>query len=216
MIAPARDPEFKGGVERTNRYFEMSFLPGRSFTNPYNFEFQLQEWLAGVANQRKPRALGGSTPAEVLATDRAAMTALPPVAPQVGLSSRVRLPRDYYVRLDTNDYSVDPRVIGRFVDVTSSLVNVSVTCEGKKVADHDRSWGQRRVITEPVDVATAADLRAAYRRQAAHQAAVERAHADGTRVPMRSLTDYDRYYGVVNDTNLPDTDHEPPHLEVVR
>lgn len=29
--------------------------------------------------------------------------------------------RDYYVRVDAVGYSVDPRVIGRFVDVTASL-----------------------------------------------------------------------------------------------
>ena len=43
------------------------------------------------------------------------MTPLPRVAPAVGLRSRVRLGRDYYVRLDGNDYSVDPRMIGRIV-----------------------------------------------------------------------------------------------------
>jgi hypothetical protein len=29
------------------------------------------------------------------------------------LTHRIRLARDYYVRVDANDYSVDPRVIGR-------------------------------------------------------------------------------------------------------
>lgn len=31
--------------------------------------------------------------------------------------NRLRLGRDYYVRIDTNDYSIDPHVIGRIVDV---------------------------------------------------------------------------------------------------
>ena len=57
------------------------------------------------------------------------MTALPPIAPVVGLANRVRLARDYYVRVDTNDYSVDPQVIGRFVDVTASPTRVVVTCD---------------------------------------------------------------------------------------
>ena len=52
----------------------------------------------------------------MLATDQAMLT-LPPVAPPTGLSARTRLGRDYYVRVDSCDYSVDPRVIGRFVDV---------------------------------------------------------------------------------------------------
>src|SRR5665647_359742 len=43
-----------------------------------------------------------------------------PVAPAIGLTNRVRLARDYYVRIDSNDYSVDPRAIGRFVDVLAT------------------------------------------------------------------------------------------------
>ena len=46
-----------------------------------------------------------------------AMLALPPVPPSLGWSESVRLPRDYYVRLDSNDYSVHPSVIGRRVEV---------------------------------------------------------------------------------------------------
>ena len=46
--------------------------------------------------------------------------ALPPIAPATGLTHRIRFGRDYYVRLDTDDYSVDPQVIGRFVDVAAS------------------------------------------------------------------------------------------------
>lgn len=56
-----------------------------------------------------------------MATDYYWMLPLPPVAPPIGISHRIRLTRDYYVRVDTEDYSVDPRVIGRFVDVTASL-----------------------------------------------------------------------------------------------
>jgi hypothetical protein len=33
-LAPRRDPEFKGMVERNNGFFETSFLPGRTFTSP--------------------------------------------------------------------------------------------------------------------------------------------------------------------------------------
>ena len=33
-LAPPRDPEFKGLVERRNGFFETSFLPGRTFTSP--------------------------------------------------------------------------------------------------------------------------------------------------------------------------------------
>ena len=45
--------------------------------------------------------------------------------------NRVRLGRDYYVRVDSNDYSVDPAVIGRFVDVTADLAPVEVRLDGR-------------------------------------------------------------------------------------
>lgn len=40
-----------------------------------------------------------------------------PVAPATGWRSSARLPRDHYVRLDGNDYSVHPLVIGRRIEV---------------------------------------------------------------------------------------------------
>ncbi len=52
-------------------------------------------------------------PIDRSAADRAAMLALPPVAPSLGWVNRVRLGRDYYVRVDSSDYSVDPAMIGR-------------------------------------------------------------------------------------------------------
>ena len=44
-LAPPRDPEFKGMVERNNGFFETSFLPGRAFASPVDFNAQLAEWL---------------------------------------------------------------------------------------------------------------------------------------------------------------------------
>jgi hypothetical protein len=44
-------------------------------------------------------------PVDLLDADRAAMLPLPPVPPAVGWVNRVRLGRDYYVRIDSNDYS---------------------------------------------------------------------------------------------------------------
>ncbi|NED61455.1 transposase family protein, partial [Streptomyces sp. SID10244] len=39
-LAPPRDPEYKGMVERNNRFFETSFLPGRIFESPEDFNIQ--------------------------------------------------------------------------------------------------------------------------------------------------------------------------------
>ena len=79
-----RDPEAKGLVERANGYLETSFLPGRSFTSPADFNAQLAG-LAGAGQQ--PAAPGvGLPPGRPADADRAAMLALPPVPPAVGLA----------------------------------------------------------------------------------------------------------------------------------
>jgi hypothetical protein len=126
------DPESKGVVERRNGFFETSFMPGRDFTSPADFDTQFADWL-GLANARVVRTIK-ARPVDLLDLDRAAMLPLPPVAPAVGWVNRVRLGRDYYVRVDSSDYSVDPAVIGRFVDVTADLARVEVRHEGRLVA----------------------------------------------------------------------------------
>jgi transposase len=197
-LLPPRDPESKGVVERNNGFFETSFLPGRSFAGPGDFNDQLSAWLPR-ANTRLVRATG-ARPVDALGVDLKAMSVLPPLAPVVGLANRVRLARDYYVRVDTNDYSVDPRMIGRLVDVTASPTKVLVTCEGMIVAEHARTWARRVVITDPAHVRAARTLRAAFglERAARERAAVQggRRHVDGTPVPLRALPDYDTLFGV--------------------
>jgi transposase len=91
LICEPGDPEAKGLVERANGYLETSFLPGRVFASPADFNAQLAGWLV-LANQRHRRALG-CAPADRIGADRAAMLALPPVAPATGWHRSLRLPR---------------------------------------------------------------------------------------------------------------------------
>ena len=199
-LAPPRDPEFKGMVERTNGFFETSFLPGRTFTSPEDFNTQLAEWLTVRANTRTVRAIAGR-PVDLLDTEYAAMIPLPPVDPPIGLTGRVRLARDYYVRVDTSDYSVDPRMIGRFVDVIASPDRVVVHGGGRVVAEHARCWAKQAVVTDPAHVELAAGLRRELTRTRAASAARHggsraRQHADGHPVALRAVADYDALFGV--------------------
>jgi transposase len=193
-LAPPRDPEYKGIVERANGCLETSFLPGRRFVSPADFNSQLGEWLP-VANARTVRAIGGR-PVDVLETDYQAMLGLPPVDPPTGLNYRVRLGRDYYVRVDTVDYSVDPRVIGRFVDVAASLDAVTVTRDGQVVARHARSWARQGTVTDAEHAATAGRMRQELAEDRRRRAAATRHHPDGHPVTMRALPDYDALFGV--------------------
>jgi transposase len=155
------DPEAKGLVERFHDYLERSFLPGREFTSPADFNAQLGGWVA-KANTRWHRRLE-CRPADRIGADRAAMIALPPVPPVTGWHKTARLPRDYYVRLDGNDYSVDPAVIGRRVEVTADLARVRVSCDGRVVADHERCWARHQTLADPAHLETAQALRSARR-----------------------------------------------------
>jgi hypothetical protein len=172
-------------VERANGYLETSFLPGRGFGSPEDFNAQLQAWL-GKANARVHRSIDAK-PVDRWEPDRAAMLPLPPVPPQVGWHCWVRLPRDHYVRLDANDYSVDPAVVGRRVEVHADLARVRVRCGGRLVADHVRCWARGQTITVPEHAQAARSLRAACRLAVVRPA--------DTEVQQRDLADYDRYAG---------------------
>lgn len=189
----ARDPEAKGIVERANGFLETSFMPGREFTSPADYNTQLADWLPR-ANSRMLRRTG-ERPGVRVAADVAAMGALPPIAPTVGTSVRVRLVRDYYVRIAGNDYSVDPRVIGRLVDVHASLELVTITCAGIVVGSHRRCWSSHQTITDPAHVATSAGLRSAYQaRTKAMRGPASRASSAGAVVGVRALSDYDALF----------------------
>jgi transposase len=186
VVCKPADPEAKGIIERAHDYLERSFLPGRSFASPADFNTQLAAWLALV--NTRPRRVLGCSPAERITADRQAMLSLPPVAPQTGWRASARLARDHYVRLDSNDYSVHPAVIGRRIEVSADLGRVRVACGGQVAADHERTWAWHQSISDPAHVAAARALRrdrvTALRRPPEPQ------------VQIRSLADYDAALGV--------------------
>jgi hypothetical protein len=120
------------------------------------------------------------------------MLALPPVAPAVGWRSATRLARDHYIRLDSNDYSVHPGVIGRRIEVVADLDRVRVFCAGKVVADHERVWAWHQSITDPEHREAANLLR---RNRIGTLRPVGEAE-DQIAVEQRSLTDYDTALGI--------------------
>jgi transposase len=186
LVCRPADPEAKGLIERVHDYLERSFLPGRTFASPADFNAQLWAWLA-LINTRTRRALG-CAPSDRIGADRAAMLALPPVAPATGWCASLRLPRDHYVRLDSNDYSVHPAVIGRRVLVRADLDRVQAFSDGELVADHERIWAKHQTISDADHVQAAKVLR--------------RKHISAARpipepeVAIRSLHDYDSALGV--------------------
>ena len=185
VLKPA-EPEHKGIIERAHDYLERSFLPGRVFTGPADFNTQLQGWLA-LVNARRRRALG-CAPTDRIGADRQAMLTLPPVAPATGWRTSTRLARDHYVRLDSNDYSVHPAMIGRRIEVVANLDRVRVLSEGRTVADHERVWAWHQTITDPEHLEAAKVLR---RTRIGALRPVREAE-----VELRALADYDTALGI--------------------
>ncbi|MGH3603312.1 MAG: IS21 family transposase [Pseudonocardiaceae bacterium] len=190
IICWPADPEAKGLIERSHDYLERSFLPGRTFCSPADFNTQLAAWLA-VVNGRVRRALG-CAPTDRITADRAAMLTLPPVAPVTGWRSSTRLARDHYIRLDGNDYSVHPAVIGRRIEVVADLHRVRAYCDGRVVADHDRLWAKHQTVSDPEHVAAATALRRD------RIALIGPAAAREPEVEIRALVDYDTALGLAD------------------
>ncbi|KRF07290.1 transposase [Nocardioides sp. Soil777] len=191
VLLPPRDPESKGVVERRNGWFETSFMPGRTFTSPGDFNTQFTDWL-GKANARVVRTIKAA-PVDLIDADRAAMLPLPPVPLHLGWRNKIRLGRDYYVRLDTNDYSVDPNLIGRMVDVAADLDRVRVRADGRIVAEHARVWARGMTVTDPAHVEVAGWLRRQFQQPRVHAAAGDDL--------ARDLSDYDRAFGISGITD---------------
>lgn len=183
LCGPA-DPEAKGVIERNNGYLETSFLPGRRFEDVADFNAQLTSWLRR-ANQRI-HATTRVRPADAIFEDRGSMLRFPPVLPDPSWRFSTRLPRDHYVRVDTNDYSVNPRFVGRRVDVRVTLDDVVVTCDGVDVGRHRRCLAKHQSLLLVEHARTLRAMRA--------EAIVAAAFADA--VEERDLTVYDRATGV--------------------
>ena len=184
VLLRPKDPEAKGLVERANGYLETSFLPGRRFTSPADFNAQLTDWLGRRAHQRRQRRIG-CRPIDRIAEDRAAMLALPPLLPDPAFRTSTRLPRDHYVRVLSSDYSVAPWAIGRRVEIRADLQTVTVTCDGREVARHHRSLVPHQVVTDPAHRSAAHELRTERRE-------LLRAAPAGVEVEVRDLAAYDR------------------------
>jgi uncharacterized cysteine cluster protein YcgN (CxxCxxCC family) len=69
------------------------------------------------------------------------------------------LARDHYVRIDSNDYSIHPAVIGRRIELIVDLQRVKALCDGRLVADHERAWAWHQTISDPEHVSAAKVLR---------------------------------------------------------
>jgi transposase len=180
LILEPADPESKGLLERAHRFMRTNFEPGRAFCSELDYQAQLDEWTER-ANRRLHRGIR-AVPAERLAQERERMRPLPERPPDTDRRFVWRVPQQPYLRFDTNDYSLDPRLAGRRVEVRVSQREVLAFCldTGELACRHRRLFAKHRTLTAPE-----------------HQRALERLRGERRRprevdVELRPLSRYDQ------------------------
>jgi transposase len=140
------DPQAKGVVERLQGYLETNFERGRRFANERDYQLQLDAWFE-KANARTHKTLR-CRPVDRLLAERERMAPLP-AFPDLDRRWVTRVPADPYLRFETNDYSLDPALAGRRVEVRVSQTQVTALCldSGELAARHPRSFARHRTIT---------------------------------------------------------------------
>jgi hypothetical protein len=171
VILEARDPQAKGVLERSHRFMRSNFEPGRRFANPLDFQLQFDGWCEKV-NRRVHRTTR-AVPAERLVEERGRMRPLPERLPDTDRRQVVRVAQQPYVRVDRNDYSIDPRFAGRRVEVRISQTHVSgvVLDTGELACRHRRCFAGGLTFTDPAHQTQLERLRT--RRRQRHEVDVE-------------------------------------------
>jgi transposase len=178
VILEAGDAQAKGALERSHRYMRTNFLPGRGFANPPDFQLQLDGWCDRV-NRRVHRTTR-QVPADRLTWERERMRPLPAM-PDVDRRFVTRVAQQPYLRVDRNDYSIDPRFAGRRVEVRVSqqLVTAVVLDTGELACRHRRWFAGGLTLTDPAHQTELERLR------------VRRSWRDAVEVEVRPLARYD-------------------------
>jgi transposase len=150
-ILDTGDCQAKGVVERLQEFMETSFEPGGSFCNELDFQDQLDHWFDERATVRLHRTLR-ERPVDRLARERESMRPLPVSGPDLDRRLVLRVPPQPYVRVDRNDYSLDPSLVGRRVEVRVSQREIAAVAldSGELAARHRRVFAAGQEITDPV------------------------------------------------------------------
>jgi transposase len=171
IILDPGDAQAKGVLERSHRFMRTNFEPGRRFANPLDFQLQLDAWCERV-NRRVHRTTR-AVPVERLLEERERMRPIPSPGPETDHRLVVRVPQQPYLRVDRNDYSIDPVFAGRRVEARISQTEVTavVLDSGELACRHRRSFAGGLTVTDPAHQTELERQRA--RRRQRHEVDVE-------------------------------------------
>src|SRR6266446_8266596 len=155
VILDAGDCQAKGALERSHRFLHGNFEAGRRFANALDLQDQLDRWCER-ANARVHRTTRAVV-AERLAEEQARMRALPQTLPDTDRRFVTRVGAQPYLRFDRNDYSLDPRLVGRRVEVRVSQAEIRALAldTGELAARHARVFAGGLAFTDPAQIGRA-------------------------------------------------------------
>lgn len=179
ILAPG-DPQAKGQLERQHDYLEKNFEPRRSFANHLDFQQQLDAW-SEKANGRQHRTIRG-VPAQRLEQERERCP-LGQVCLDTDRRWVLRVGQQPLIRIDRNDYSIDPRFAGRRVEVRVSQTEITarVLDTGELACRHGRVFAGHQTILDP-----------AHQNELERQRERRRGHRQDVPVQQRPLAIYDQ------------------------
>ena len=165
IVLDAGDCQAKGALERDHRFVHGNFEAGRCFANPADFQDQLDRWCDRI-NERKHRSTRAIV-CERLASEHERMRPLPEAMPSTDRRWVLRVPSQPYLRFDRNDYSLDPRLVGRRVEVRASQAeDIAVALDsGELAARHRRVFAGGLTFTDPAHQAALEELRGERKRR---------------------------------------------------
>jgi hypothetical protein len=119
------------------------------FANHLDFQDRLDAWTE-KANGRVHRTVR-AVPAERLAEEQQRMRPLPARMPDVDRRRVIRVPAAPFIRVDRNDYSIDPQFAGRRVEVRVSQTEITavVLDTGELACRHRRVFAGGLTFTHP-------------------------------------------------------------------
>src|SRR5262249_13736651 len=149
IILEAGDCQAKGALEGSHRFVHGNFEAGRRFANHLDFQDQLDRWCERI-NARTHRSTRAVV-SERLAQERERMRALPGRMPDSDQRFVTRVGAQPYLRFDRNDYSLDPRLVGRRIEVHAGQSEISALAldTGELACRHGRAFAGGLCFTDP-------------------------------------------------------------------
>lgn len=183
VILDPGDAQGKGCVERSHRFVHGNFEAGRSFLSPEDLRHRLDVWLDRV-NGRRHRETKQII-SDHFMVEKGSMRPLPNALPDTAWRQTIRVPAQPYFRFDRSDYSLDPRLVGRRVEIRADQRHVTAIelDTGRLGCRHERMFAGGITVTDPT-----------------HQKLLDRQrferhtrrHPASPKVEIRRLATYDR------------------------